>query len=160
MPQIGAPLDIAIVGWHTHNKMFNKIGADLQKAGHRVIRHADRAAFAAARDPLVAVDLLLCGALFSVTRAMLESASRLRAIVSAITGVDGIDMPAATECAVVVANAQTEENITGMAEATVLLILSALYDFNGTQELIRKSLPRPDPLRARQVRGKTIGFIG
>ena len=160
MAKIGTPLDIAVVGWHTHNKMFDEISADLQNAGHRIIRHADRAAFAAARDPLMAVDLMLCAALFPVTRAMLTSASRLRAIVSAITGVEGIDMPAATECTVVVANAQTEENITGMAEATVLLILGALYDFNGTQELLRKSLPRPDPLRARQVRGKTIGFLG
>jgi len=160
MAKIGTPLDIAVVGWHTHSKMFDEISADLQNAGHRIIRHADRAVFAAARDPLMAVDLMLCAALFPVTRAMLTSASRLRAIVSAITGVEGIDMPAAIECTVVVANAQTEENITGMAEATVLLILGALYDFNGTQELLRKSLPRPDPLRARQVRGKTIGFLG
>ena len=154
------PLDITVVGWHTHNKMFDEIGADLQKAGHRIVRHADRAAFAAACDPLAAADLMLCGAVFSVTRAMMTAAPRLRAIVSAITGTDGIDLRAATDCAVVVANAQTEENITGMAEAAVLLILGALYDFNGTQELIRKGLPRPDPLRARQLHGKTIGFIG
>ncbi len=160
MARVEKVLDIAVVGWHTHNKMFDEISADLQKAGHRIIRHADRAAFAAARDPLTAVDLLLCAANFPVTRAMLTAAPRMRAIVSAITGTEGVDMPAATDCAVVVANAQTEENITGMAEATVLLILGALYDFNGTQELIRKGLPRPDPLRARQVRGKTIGFVG
>lgn len=153
-------LAVAVVGWHTHNKMFDDISADLQNAGHRIIRHADRAAFAAAHDPLAAVDLLLCAALFPVTRTMLTVAPRLRAIVSAITGTEGVDMQAATDCAVVVANAQTEENITGMAEAAVLLILGALYDFNGTQELIRKSLPRPDPLRAHQMRGKTIGFIG
>ena len=33
-------------------------------------------------------------------------------------------------------------------------------DTSGTQELIRKFLPRPDPLRARQLRGKTLGFVG
>src|SRR4029079_3724979 len=88
------------------------------------------------------------------------AAPRLRAIVSAITGTEGVDITAATENAVVVANAQTEENITGMAEANIMLILAALYDFNGTQELIRKFLPRPDPLRAVQLRGKTVGFIG
>ena len=155
-----APLDIAVVGWHTHNKMFDEIGADLQHAGHRIVRHADRATFATAGSPLAAADLLLCVANFPVTRAMLSGAPRLRAIVSAITGTEGVDVPAATDCAVVVANAQTEENITGMAEATVMLIIGALYDFNGTQELIRKGLPRPDPLRARQLRGKTLGFIG
>jgi D-3-phosphoglycerate dehydrogenase len=155
-----SPLDVAVVGWHTHNRMFDEIGADLKNAGHRVVCHADRAAFAAARDPLAAADILLCAANFPVTRAMLVAAPRLRAIVSAITGTEGIDMAAATDCAVVVANAQTGENVTGMAEATVLLILATLYDFNGTQELIRKGLPRPDPLRARQLRDKTLGLLG
>jgi D-3-phosphoglycerate dehydrogenase len=154
------PRDIAVVGWHTHDSMFEAIGADLRKAGHRVVGYRDRAAFAQASTPLASVDVLLCAANFPVTRAMLTAAPRLRAIVSAITGTEGIDIPAATECAVVVANAQTEENVTGMAEATVMLILAALYDFNGTQELLRKGLPRPDPLRARQLRGKLIGLVG
>jgi D-3-phosphoglycerate dehydrogenase len=153
-------MDIAVVGWHTHNRMFDEIGADLQKAGHRITRYAHREALAATPDPLARADVLLCAANFPVTRAMLAAAPRLRAIVSAITGTEGVDIPAATESAIVVANAQTEENVTGMAEATVMLILAALYDFNGTQELIRKFLPRPDPLRAVQLRGKTVGFIG
>jgi D-3-phosphoglycerate dehydrogenase len=153
-------LDIVVVGWHTHNSMFDAIGADLQRAGHRIRRHADRGAFGSANEPLAAADLLLCCANFPMTRPMFDAAPRLRAIVSAITGTEGIDLPAATERAVVVANAQTEENVTGMAEATLLLILAALYDFNGTQELIRRGLPRPDPLRAHQLRGKTIGFVG
>ena len=153
-------MDIAVVGWHTHNTMFDEIGADLQNAGHHIARYAHREAFAVTPDPLAHADILLCAANFPVTRATLTAAPRLRAIVSAITGTEGVDLPAATERAVVVANAQTEENITGMAEATVLLILGALYDFNGTQALLRKSLPRPDPLRASQLRGKTIGFVG
>ncbi len=62
-------------------------------------------------------------------------------------------------CAVVVVNAQTEENVTGMAEATVLFILGALYDFNGTQELLREIVAAADPLRAHQLRGKTVGFV-
>ena len=160
MAKAGVALDIAVVGWHTHNTMFDEIGADLRRAGHRIVRHADRAAFANASAPLAAVDILLCAANFPVPRPMLVAAPRLRAIVSAITGTEGIDLQAATDCAVLIANAQTIENITGMAEAAVLLILAALYDFNGTQELLRKGLPRPDPLRANQLRGKTVGLIG
>ena len=45
-------------------------------------------------------------------------------------------------------------------KSTVLMIVAALYDLNDAQDRLRRSLPRPDPLRARQIRGKTIGFIG
>jgi phosphoglycerate dehydrogenase-like enzyme len=160
MARLEAPLDIVVVGWHSHNEMFDAIGVDLKNAGHRIVRHADRAAFSAARDPLVGVDLLLCVAVFPITRAMLAGASRLRAIVSAVTGIDGVDLSAATDYGVVVANAQTDENITGMAEATVLMILSALYDLNGAQDRIRQKLWRPPQLKARQLHGKTVGFVG
>jgi phosphoglycerate dehydrogenase-like enzyme len=160
MAEVGSPLTIAIVGWHSHNEMFDGIAADLQKDGHRIARIADRDAFAAMHEPLGGVDVLLCTANFPLTHATFASAPRLRAIVSAVTGVDGVDLDAATDHAVVVANAQTEENVTGMAEATVLMILSALYDLNGAQGRIRQNLWRPPQLKARQLRGKTIGFVG
>src|SRR5207248_500118 len=114
-------------------QMFDEIGADLQKAGHHITRYAHRDAFAVTPEPLAGIDVLLCVAVFPLTRAMIEAAPRLRAIVSAVTGVDGVDVAAATERAVVVANAQTEENIIGMAEATVLMMLAALYDIEGAQ---------------------------
>ena len=155
-----SPFDIAIVGWHSHNEMFDAIGADLRNAGHRIVHYADHPAFTAAPDPLAGIDVLLCIANFPLTRPMLQGAPRLRAIVSAVTGVDGVDQAAATDCAVVVANAQTDENITGMAEATVLMILGALYDLNGAQGRIRQGLWRPPQLKARQLRDKTIGFVG
>ena len=59
--------------------------------------------------------------------------------------------PAATEHTVVVANAQTEENVIGMAEATVLLMLAALYDLDGAQDQVRKDLWRPPQLKAQPV---------
>ena len=60
--------DIAVVGWHSHNQMFDEIGADLQRDGHRILRYADRAAFAAAPRPLAGADLLLCVAVFPIDR--------------------------------------------------------------------------------------------
>jgi len=155
-----ASLDVGIVGWHSHNEMFDEIGADLQRAGHHVARYAHREAFAATPDPLAGIDILLCVAVFPLTRAMLEGASRLRAIVSAVTGVDGVDVAAATDRTVVIANAQTAENIVGMAEATVLLMLAALYDLEGAQNQVRQKLWRPPQLKASQLRGKTVGMIG
>ena len=154
------PLDIGIVGWHSHNEMFDVIGADLARQGHRIVRWADRAAFTAATNPLDNIDLLLCVAVFPITRAMLERATRLRAIVSAVTGVDGVDVAAATERGVVVGNAQTDQNIIGMAEANVLMLLAALYDLNTAQDRVRQGLWRPPQLGASQLRGKTVGFVG
>jgi len=153
-------LNVGVVGWHSHNQMFDEIGVDLQKAGHHIIRYAHRDAFAVTPDPLANVDVLLCVAMFPLTRDMLGKAPRLRAIVSAVTGVEGIDVPAATERAVVIANAQTEENIIGMAEATVLMMLAALYDLDGAQNQVRQKLWRPPQLKAHQLRGKTIGLVG
>jgi phosphoglycerate dehydrogenase-like enzyme len=155
-----AALTIAVVGWHSHDQMFDEIGADLEKAGHRTVRYPLRETFAAKADALKDADVLLCVGNCPVSRRAIESAPRLRAIVSAVTGVDAIDIAAATDCGVVIANAQTEDNIVGMAESTVLMIVAALYDLNDAQHRLRRSLPRPDPLRAHQLRGKTLGFIG
>ena len=138
-----AALNIAIVGWHSHNQMFDEIGAELRQAGHHVVRYAHRDAFTATPDPLAGIDILLCVAVFPLTGAMFAASPRLRAIVSAVTGVDGIDIAAATERGILIANAQTEENIIGMAEATVLLMLAALYDLDGAQDRVRKGLWRP-----------------
>jgi phosphoglycerate dehydrogenase-like enzyme len=153
-------LDVGIVGWHSHNQMFDEIGADLQKAGHHITRYAHREAFAVTRDPLASIDILLCAAMFPLTRAIFQAAPRLRAIVSAVTGIDGVDIAAATGCGIVVANAQTEENIIGMAEATVLMMLAALYDLDGAQNQVRQKLWRPPQLKAHQLRDKTIGMVG
>ena len=155
-----SPLDVGVVGWHSHNQMFDEISADLRKAGHRITRYAHREAFTATPDPLAAIDILLCVAVFPLTRTILAAAPRLRAIVSAVTGVDGVDVAAATEQTVVIGNAQTEENIIGMAEATVLLILATLYDLAGAQDRVRQGLWRPPQLPASQLRGKTIGLVG
>jgi phosphoglycerate dehydrogenase-like enzyme len=152
--------DVGVVGWHSHNQMFDEIGADLQKAGHHITRYAHREAFLATPEPLAAIDVLLCVGVLPLSRATLTAAPRLRAIVSAVTGVDGVDVAAATERTIVIANAQTEENIIGMAEATVLMMLAALYDLDGAERQVRQNLWRPPQLKASQLRGKTIGLVG
>jgi D-3-phosphoglycerate dehydrogenase len=47
-----------------------------------------------------------------------------------------------------------------MAEATVALILSLLYDLKGTEAVLRQGLPRPRTQAARMLSGRTIGLIG
>jgi phosphoglycerate dehydrogenase-like enzyme len=47
-----------------------------------------------------------------------------------------------------------------MAEATIMMVLSCLYDFNASQRRLRDGVPNPPALTARMLKGKTLGFIG
>lgn len=85
---------------------------------------------------------------------------RLRALLSAVTGIEGFDIEAATARGIAVSNGQTELNYIGMAEATILMILACLYDLAFTQAVLRENRPRPSPLRAKLLRGRRLGFIG
>jgi phosphoglycerate dehydrogenase-like enzyme len=52
------------------------------------------------------------------------------------------------------------ENYLGVAESTVMLIAALLLDLHGKETILRTNAPRPAQLKARMVRGKTIGLIG
>lgn len=93
-------------------------------------------------------------------RAVMEAAPRLRAVVSVVIGVDTIDMDAANALGLIVGHGAVPENYLGVSEATVMLIAALLLDLHGKATLLRTNAPRPAQLRARMVRGKTIGLIG
>jgi phosphoglycerate dehydrogenase-like enzyme len=59
-----------------------------------------------------------------------------------------------------VANGQIRENTESVAEATILLMLAALYDLHGTEAVLRNNHPRPARMTARMLQGKTVGLIG
>ena len=86
-------------------------------------------------------------------------APRLRAIVNPYTGSEHIDRAEATRRGIVIGIGQTPENVTGMAEATILLLLDTLYDLDRGRQALREGGRRPD-IRARQLGGKTVGLIG
>jgi len=94
------------------------------------------------------------------SREVMAAAPRLRAVVSAVIGVDTIDMDAANEMGLIVGHGAMPENYLGVAEATVLLIAALLLDLPGKERLLRSNAPSPAQLQARMVRGKTIGLIG
>jgi D-3-phosphoglycerate dehydrogenase len=91
---------------------------------------------------------------------VMAAAPRLRAVVSAVIGVDTIDMEAANELGLIVGHGAMPENYLGVAESTVMLIAALLLDLHGKETLLRTNAPRPAQLKARMVRGKTIGLIG
>ncbi|MCZ6873778.1 MAG: NAD(P)-dependent oxidoreductase [bacterium] len=94
------------------------------------------------------------------SRAIMASAPRLRAVVSPVIGVDTIDMDAANEMGLIVGHGAMPENYLGVSESTVMLIAALLLDLHGKEKILRSNAPRPARLKARMVRGKTIGLIG
>jgi phosphoglycerate dehydrogenase-like enzyme len=93
-------------------------------------------------------------------RDVLEAAPRLRGVVFPTIGTESIDLEAATELGIAVANGPTPENFTSMAESTILLMLALMYDLHQTERVLAESLPRPAAMKARMMTGKTLGLIG
>jgi phosphoglycerate dehydrogenase-like enzyme len=93
---------------------------------------------------------------------LMRSAPRLHSIVSPSIGVDTIDVSAATNLGILVANGSTPENFVGMAEASIMLMLNLLFGLRESQKVMNNELPRPLPSQrfATTLRGKTIGLIG
>lgn len=94
------------------------------------------------------------------SREVMNAAPRLRGVVSAVIGVDTIDMEAANELGLIVGHGAMPENFLGVSESTVMLIAALCLDLHGKETMLRTNAPRPAQLRARMVRGKTIGLIG
>lgn len=140
--------------------LLDDIEDSLAKLGHEVHRYHDVDALHRDGGGLLEADILVATPRFRCTRELLASAPRLRGIVSPVTGIEGIDLSAATDFGVVVANGQTPENSESLAEATILLILAALYDLHGSEAVLRRNLARPAQVNARMLRNKTIGLIG
>ena len=151
-------MQIVIVSHLGIDYAITPVEEELKRAGHEVIRY-DVAAFRAQPNALANADLLYVSGL-PCTRAMLEKAPKLRAVVTPWIGVDSIDLAAATERGVVVANGQVPENYLSMAEATIMLVLACLYNFPEKIEALKSNVPPPPRQRARMLRGKTLGMIG
>src|SRR3954452_16975141 len=132
------------------------IAAGLAKLGQALQDHTGLAP----TSELTSADIIIARPGFAVSRLIIASAHNLRGIVSPITGIDDIDITAATEAGVIVANGQVIENTESMAEATILLLLAAIYDLHGTEVVLRQNLPRPRVMQARMLKGKTVGLVG
>jgi phosphoglycerate dehydrogenase-like enzyme len=140
--------------------VFASVEAEFRGRGAGVIRHASEASFLAAPGALATADILYCMGTLPVSRAMLECAPKLRAVVTPFIGTDAFDEGAATALAIVIANGQVPENYLSMAEVTVMLMLAALYNLRDKEDAFRRNLPRPQRQTARMLRGKTVGLIG
>lgn len=112
------------------------------------------------RNLLQNVDIIVASPYTPVSRAMMEKAPKLRAVMSAVIGVESIDLDAADEMGIIIGHGAMPENFLGMAEATVLCLLGATLELQAKQRLLRENLPRPRQLTARLLHGQTLGLIG
>ncbi len=139
---------------------MNAAAEAMAARGHEVVRYAKRQDMLADRASLAEADVLLISSNFPCTREILATPPRLRAALFAASGIETIDIAAATDLGIVVGNGATPENYEGMAEATILVMLALLYDLRQSEAILRDNRPRPPRVYAHMMKGKTIGLIG
>lgn len=154
------PAHIVAAGRRRSQYLFAPIVETLRQSGHDVRFYEDTAAFESTGGNLAGVDVLLAASSFPCPHSLLTTADRLRGIVSPTTGIERFDVKAATDLGILVVNGQTAENVESMAEATILLMLAALYDLRGTEALLRENRARPEQASARMLGRKAVGMIG
>jgi phosphoglycerate dehydrogenase-like enzyme len=155
-----SPADIVVIWPSDKEFVIAPVEKGLRAQGHKLTRYKELADAASLGDRILAnADIVMPFPEFRSTRAILANAPRLRGAISPVTGIDGIDIAAATELGIVVGNVVVPESHESMAEATILMMLSALYDLRGSEFLLRNNLPSRPPV-ARMAKGRTVGMIG
>ncbi len=137
-------------------ELVAQIGAQLDKAGleHRfeVVSSLDEIEHV--EDVEVMLTLMVrCAA------PQFDRMPKLRALVSPLLGYDWIDVEEATRRGIAVVNGEVEENRTGMAEATVMLLLALLYRLHDTESALRNNTSSQG-IERHLVSARTIGIFG
>ncbi len=94
-----------------------------------------------------------------VDREVLAAAPRLRIVARAGVGLDNVDVEAAAEAGVLVANAP-ESNVVSVAELTVGLIISALRNIPAAAASLRAGQWRRADFQGSELAGRTVGILG
>lgn len=151
---------ISIVASPDASRVARAVQAELGERGHDCVLYPSSAALAGDAAAIAASDVILAMPGQRVTAGMVAQASRLRALISLVTGTEQFDDAAATKRGVIVVSSQVPENYVSMAESTVLMMLAALYEFERSQRLLRENANGPIERRARMLQGKTVGLVG
>jgi D-3-phosphoglycerate dehydrogenase len=139
----------------------------LVAAGHRVSVQrpldqpgrrpwAEDELMAAARD----VHVILASHLETISRPVLEAAHTLRLVIVPFIGTDKIDVAAASELGILVANSPTPENFTAVAEAAIGLALMLLKRIKHNEGVLRRGAWARREDRGEFLFGKTVGIVG
>jgi phosphoglycerate dehydrogenase-like enzyme len=111
------------------------------------------------RDIFGSVDAVVASPSRVYPAELFQAAPRLRLITSPVIGVDTIDLDAASEFGVLVANCPTAENVIGIAEATVMLIIASQLNLKQKERSLREGHFRPQHA-SHILHGRTVGLIG
>lgn len=129
-------------------------------------RDHEPAFIAAARDASAMMGSMVRCA--PISRAVMESAQRLRVIAKYTVGVDDVDIDAATDLGILVCHAPTEANCFGVAETTITLMLTILKKVRERDAHVRNFGWRQPSLATTYVGGRisdgapgiTVGLVG
>lgn len=130
--------------------------AELEAAGHRVLRGPSDHAIGALRDALAQADAWIAGT-GPVTAEHLDAAPRLRVIARYGVGTEAVDVAAATERGIVVANTPGA-NSEAVADHAVALMLAALRSIAAGDRRVRAG--DWTALRGRELGALTVGIVG
>ena len=139
----------------------------LREAGHQVIigRPLDqpgRKAYTEAelREAARGVDVILASHLETISADVLEAAPNLRLVIVPFIGTDKIDLAAASQAGVLVANSPTPENFIAVAEATIGLVVMLLKRIKHNEAKLRRGEWAQRQDRGEFLFGKTVGLVG
>jgi len=105
-------------------------------------------------------DIIMASHLDTVTRAVIQAAERLRLVVVPYISVDKIEVSAATELGIVVANSPTPQNVHGVAEAAIAFMLALLKRVKRNEAKLRRGEWGQRIDRGWLLAGRTVGLVG
>jgi len=114
---------------------------------------------AALLDVITGYDALVVRSATKVTAEVIAAGSRLRVIGRAGSGVDNIDVDAATQRGIMVVNAPASNNV-AVAELTIGLLISLARQIPQSHSSVEAGKWERSKFMGWEVRGKTLGLIG
>jgi D-3-phosphoglycerate dehydrogenase len=140
-PLPDSALDILrrVDGWHVDarsGRSLQELKADLQDADALIVRSAT-----------------------TVTREVIDAAPHLRVIARAGTGVDNVDVQAATDRGILVMNAPGANSVS-VAELAVALMLALSRGIAVADASMKQGVWDKKRLTGAELRGKTLGIVG
>jgi D-3-phosphoglycerate dehydrogenase len=130
----------------------------LRNEGWNVDARTGRAPDQLAAD-IVDADAIVVRSATKVTAALIDAAPRLRVIARAGTGVDNVDVPAASARGIVVMNAPGANSIS-VAELAMGLILAMARHLPAADAAMKQAKWEKKKFLGEEVRDKTLGLVG